>query len=188
MKLRLVTTQDARAVREIYRPAVEENAVSFEEEMPSVMEMCHRIERISRDYPWWVAEDEGIGVVGYAYAQPFRARSAFRFALECAVYVDASYRRRRVARALYEKLFRLGEAQGARTWFAAITLPNAASVALHESLGFAPAGIWPECGFKQERWWDVGLWARKSELSSETEPVWRPLSSMTGAEIGTLCR
>lgn len=187
MKLRLVTEQDAYAMREIYRPAVEDNAISFEESVPSLAEMRHRIDDIGREYPWWVAEAEDGHVVGYAYAQPFRARSAFRFSLECAVYVDSRFQRQGIARALYENLFRLGEAQGVCVWFAAITLPNAASIALHESMGFERAGIWPQCGYKQSQWWDVGLWARKSQRNGDSAPAWRTLSTMSSAEIDALC-
>lgn len=182
MRIRLASRHDAAALREIYRPAVEHNAISFEEEVPTVAELAARMERIQTSWPWLVAEDRA-RVVGFAYAQPFRERSAFRFSLECAVYVDAGAQRRGVGRALYAALLRLAQAQGARTLFAAITLPNPASVALHEALGFQRAGTWPNCGYKHASWWDVGLWAREAGSVATEPPCWRSISSFSSAEL-----
>lgn len=141
----------------IYAPFVRCVAVSFEELPPSANEMGDRIERISLTHPFLVAEDDG-RVAGFAYAGAHRERAAYRWAADVSVYVDAGHRRAGLGRALYDALFGLLVRQGLRVACAGVTLPNQASVALHESLGFRPVGIYRQIGFKAGAWRDVGWW------------------------------
>jgi L-amino acid N-acyltransferase YncA len=149
--------RDASACAAIYAPYVEESVISFETEAPSAHEMAERIEVISATHPWLVAERDG-RVAGFAYASPHRARAAYRWAADVAIYVDAAHHRAGVGRELYEALFELLRAQRLRIACAGITLPNAASVGLHEALGFVPVGVYRNIGWKDGSWRDVGWW------------------------------
>jgi phosphinothricin acetyltransferase len=119
--------------------------------------MARRIEQISSRYPWLVAEAEG-RVAGFAYAAQHRERAGYRWAADVAVYVGDGYRRRGVGGALYRELLALLARQGVRQVCAGIGLPNAASVALHESCGFQLVGIYRRIAWKLGSWWDVGWW------------------------------
>jgi L-amino acid N-acyltransferase YncA len=182
--------RDAAACAAIYAPYVEPDrtqlfpdsgnkyvplgsAVSFEARAPSVAEMAARIERHSRTHPWLVAE-EGGEVRGYAYACRHRERAAYRWAVDVSVYVAAAERRHGHGRRLYEALFERLRAQGFQVACAGITLPNPASVGLHELLGFAPVGVSRRIGWKLGAWHDVGWW--QLELASPgEEPPPEPL-------------
>lgn len=149
--------RDGAACAGIYARFVTDSAVSFEDVPPDGPEFARRIEAGCASYPWLVAEAAG-QVVGYAYASAHRERAAYRWAADAAVYVGADQRGRGVGGALYRALFELLAGQGIRTVCAGITLPNPASVALHESVGFEPVGVFRRIGFKQGRWHDVGWW------------------------------
>jgi L-amino acid N-acyltransferase YncA len=147
--------RDADACAAIYAPHVEGSAVSFEEEAPGAAEMAARIERYGRSHAWLVAEREG-RVVGYAYATAFNERPAYRWSASVSVYVGAEARGGGVGRALYEALFARLRERGFRTACAGITLPNEASLRLHESLGFEQVGLNRRIGWKHGAWRDVG--------------------------------
>jgi len=147
--------RDAAACAAIYAPHVEGSAVSFEERAPDVGEMAARIRRYGSSHAWLVAEREG-RVVGYAYATAFNERPAYRWSASVSVYVAAEARGTGVGRALYEALFARLRERGFRTACAGITLPNEASVGLHESLGFEQVGLNPGIGWKHGAWRDVG--------------------------------
>jgi len=145
---------DAAACLEIYRPLVETTAVSFELESPGLAEMRSRIAGTLRAHPWLVAEVAG-EVEGFAYAGLFRARPAYRWTCETTVYVRERSRGRGLGRALYVPLLACLSLQGYRTQVAVVTLPNAASLALHRSLGYATIGIFRAVGWKLGRWHDT---------------------------------
>ena len=149
--------RDAAACAAIYAPYVAGTAISLEELPPDGADMARRIEAISSGYPWLVGV-EGDAVIGYAYGARHRERAAYRWAADVAIYVADGHRGRGVGKQLYSALLALLGRQGLRIACAGITLPNPASVALHESLGFEPVGIYRRVAFKQGRWWDVGWW------------------------------
>lgn len=148
--------RDARACAAIYAPFVRDTSVSFEERPPSEVEIDRRIGTVSVGYPWLVAEVAG-EVAGYAYACAHRDRPAYRWAADVAVYVGEGRRRSGVGHALYGGLPLLSR-QGLRIACAGITLPNDASVALHERFGFEPVGVFRHIGWKTGAWRDVGWW------------------------------
>ncbi|HSC21713.1 MAG TPA: GNAT family N-acetyltransferase [Solirubrobacterales bacterium] len=147
--------RDAAACAAIYAPHVEESPVSFEERAPDAGEMAARIERYGAGHAWLVAEREG-KVSGYAYATAFNERPAYRWSTSVSVYVAEEARGEGVGRALYEALFDRLHERGFRMACAGITLPNEASVGLHERLGFELVGVNREIGWKQGAWRDVG--------------------------------
>jgi phosphinothricin acetyltransferase len=157
IEYRLATAEDAAAIATIYAPYVTDTFVSFETEPPDAAEIAARIERIGRQYPWLAASSGG-RVVGYAYACENRARLAYRWSVDAAVYLDPSAQRKGIGSALYRRLFALLRAQGYVNAFAGISLPNAGSVALHEAMGFALIGIYRNVGYKVDAWRDVGWW------------------------------
>ena len=158
LRIRPATPDDAPAVLAIYAPIVRETAISFELEPPDAMEMRARIERALR---WLVSEDAAGAVNGYAYAGKHRDRAAYQWAVDVTVYVREDFRGRNVGKALYARLFEQLTAAGYCQAFAGIALPNAGSVALHESVGFAPAGVYRNVGFKHGCWHDVGWWQKE---------------------------
>jgi L-amino acid N-acyltransferase YncA len=149
--------RDAAACAAIYAPYVLDSPVSFEEAAPGAQDVAARIARTATTHPWLVHERQGT-VVGFAYASPHRERAAYRWAADVSVYVDAHHQGRGVGRALYEALFALLREQRIRIACAGITLPNDASVGLHESLGFERVGIYRAIGWKAGAWRDVGWW------------------------------
>ncbi|MGZ8284623.1 MAG: arsinothricin resistance N-acetyltransferase ArsN1 family B [Allosphingosinicella sp.] len=171
MKPRAATPDDAAAIADLYAPFVTGSAVSFETEPPDAAAMRARIEAGGGLYPWLVAEEDG-RLLGYALAARFRDRPAYRFAVETSVYLRPDAAGRGLGRRLYEPLLAMLEAQGFTQAIAAITLPNEASVRLHERLGFERAGTYRQVGWKFGAWHDVGLWQRGLAVagSPPTEP------------------
>jgi phosphinothricin acetyltransferase len=149
--------RDAAACAAIYAPYVEGTSVSFEEIAPSPEEFAEHIASTSDRYPWLVLEDGG-EVAGYAYASQHRARAAYRWAADVAIYVDPARHRRGAGRALYEALFELLRRQGITSACAGVTLPNDASVGLHRALGFELVGTYRDIGWKAGAWRDVSWW------------------------------
>jgi phosphinothricin acetyltransferase len=183
-RLRLATAEDTEAILGIYAPIVRGSAISFELEPPTLAEMRARLEARASSLPWLVCERAG-SLLGYAYASPHRTRAAYRWSVETSVYVAAAAQRGGVARALYTSLAAILELQGYRNLYACITLPNPASVAFHEALGFAPIGVHRGAGYKLGAWHDVGWWQRR--IGEDTsEPVLPSklavVRSMTGWE------
>jgi phosphinothricin acetyltransferase len=165
---------DAAACAGIYAPNVTAGVASFEEEAPDAADMERRIAETSERYPWLVAERDG-AVAGYAYGTVHRARRAYRWVVEVTVYVDAARQGRGVGRELYEALLPLLARQRLHVAVAGITLPNDASVALHEAAGFRPVGIYRQFGYKFGAWHDVGWWqARLAPASAEPQEPLAP--------------
>jgi phosphinothricin acetyltransferase len=150
--------RDGAACAAMYLPYVEGSAVSFEETAPTAAEMSARIEQYTLTHPWLVAVDGDDRAIGFAYAAPHKVRPAYRWAADVSIYVDPAARRSGVGRSLYEALFGLLRRQGLFVAISGITLPNEASVGLHEALGFVQVGIYRSIGFKAGAWRDVGWW------------------------------
>lgn len=149
--------RDAAACAAIYAPYVLHTPATFEDVAPDAREMAERIRRVQATHPWLVAERDG-AVAGYAYASPHRERAAYRWACDVAVYVGAAHHRCGVGLRLYEALLERLRAQRFHVAVAGITLPNDASVGLHEALGFEPVGVYRAIGWKAGGWRDVGWW------------------------------
>jgi phosphinothricin acetyltransferase len=157
MKIRLARREDGEAAAGIYGSIVRETAISFETTPPTAAEMAARIAGVNRDHAWLVAE-EGVSVLGYVYAGKHRDPGAYAWSTNTSVYLRKDARGKGLGRALYRALFKVLKAQNYRTAFAGIALPNAASVRLHESIGFTHLGTYVRVGFKFGRWHDVGWW------------------------------
>ena len=157
--IRSADPEDADQIAAIYRPIVLDTPISFEVSPPTSQEMASRIERIQKDHAWLVAT-EGSVVTGYAYGSVHRARPAYQSSVEVSAYVAANYQGQGIARSLYEALFEQLSELGFHQAFAGIALPNQASIALHQSVGFTPIGVFKEVGRKFDHWHDVSWWQR----------------------------
>jgi L-amino acid N-acyltransferase YncA len=171
--IRLATIDDAEQIAAIYAPVVTDTPISFELDPPDTGETARRIVGTLERYPWLVCENAG-EVLGYVYASRHRSRAAYQWSVDTAVYLHPRYRRSGIGRALYTTVFGVLPLQGFYNAYAGITLPNAASVGLHEALGFEPVGIYCRVGYKLGHWHDVGCWQRS--LQTHTDPVCAPLS------------
>ncbi|MFZ6712536.1 arsinothricin resistance N-acetyltransferase ArsN1 family B [Undibacterium sp. TC9W] len=155
--IRTATAADAAAIINIYNHYIATTTISFEENPVTEQEMAQRIKDVSASLPWYVEEQDGV-VIGYAYATPWRARSAYRFSVESTVYVAASHAGQGIGKRLYQTLIADLRQRGIHVIIGGIAQPNAASVALHESLGFEKVAHFKDVGRKFEQWVDVGYW------------------------------
>ena len=181
-QIRLAAPTDAASVLAIYEPIVHQSATSFELEPPTVDEMRQRIAKTLEYAPWLVCEREG-EVIGYAYASKHRDRPAYQWAVEVSVYVDTRAHRTGVGRGLYTALFQILRLQGFYSAYAGVTLPNVASVGLHESFGFTPIGIYRNAGYKMGGWHGVGWWQLDLQPHNDApSPLETPMIASASAE------
>ncbi|MBB3678625.1 arsinothricin resistance N-acetyltransferase ArsN1 family B [Modestobacter versicolor] len=174
-EIRPADVDDAAGIAAVYRPYVTDSVASFETVPPDAAEFARRMTAEPR-LPWFVACRDG-GVVGYAYGGQHRSRAAYRWSVDCSVYLSAAERGAGTGRALYGRLLPVLRDLGYVTAFAGIALPNPASAGLHTALGFTPVGVYRSVGFKAGRWHDVGWWQLPlQELPAEpAEPrAWSP--------------
>ncbi|MCA1322966.1 arsinothricin resistance N-acetyltransferase ArsN1 family B [Herbaspirillum sp. alder98] len=155
--IRAAQAADAAAICAIYNHYVETTAISFETETVAVDTMNARIAEVQSQFPWLVYEEEGV-VLGYAYASKWKPRAAYASSVESSVYLHRDAGGRGIGKKLYQRLFAQLKAQGVHLVIGGIALPNAASVGLHESVGFIKCAHFSEVGRKFDRWVDVGYW------------------------------
>ena len=155
--IRLAKPSDAQAIVDIYAPVVRETIISFELEPPTPDEMRQRIEKTLVTHPWLVYEHNG-KVAGYAYASRHRDRLAYQWSVDVACYVHAQFRGQGIGSRLYRALLPILKRQGFQCAYAGIALPNNASIALHESVGFKRIATYHEVGYKMGAWRDTGWW------------------------------
>lgn len=156
--IRNATLADASAIAELYNYYVRETVITFAYDEVSAQEIADRIEAVhSRDLPWLVSEEDG-EVVGFAYAAPYHQRAAYLHSVEVSIYLRNGEQGRGVGGALFRELISRLRERPVHLALSLIALPNDASVALHERLGFTYAGTFTEVGRKFDRWIDVGHW------------------------------
>jgi L-amino acid N-acyltransferase YncA len=167
--IRAARADDAAAIARVYAPHVEASYASFEEVAPTAEEIAQRMADPPA-LPWLVAERDG-EVVGFAYAAHHRVRRAYRWSCDLSVYLDASATGHRVGTELYARLIPVVRELGHVSAYAAIALPNAASVRLHEKHGFVPLGTFRDVGFKLGAWRDVAWFHLSLVDPPPAEPV-----------------
>lgn len=183
--IRLATANDAAAIAAIYGPYCTDSRISFEETAPDADEMARRIAGDRPGYhPWLVAEEDG-AILGYAASSPFRTRPAYRWSVETGLYLAPEAQGRGIGRALLERLIGLLARQGYVAVIGAIALPNEASVALHEKLGFDQTGAYRGTGFKQGAWLDVGLWQKDLAPRSPEPAEPKPFAELAAGLIAS---
>lgn len=170
-RIRIAKSDDAEAIRDIYAPYVTSTPISFDTEVPTVAYFEADIRQRLLDYPWLVAVSDD-AIVGYAYAGRHQSRSAYRWSVDASIYLRDSHLRMGIGSQLYDKLLAILRRQGYRMVHAGITLPNAASIGLHEAFGFEKIAVYPNVGFKLGAWRDVGWWSLDlmPDMASESIP------------------
>ena len=149
---------DAEAIARIYNYYIENTVITFEEERVSGRTMATRVAEVQAlPLPWLVAEAAG-AVVGYAYANKWKVRSAYRHSVETTIYLENGREGRGIGTRLYSDILPILRARGIHAVIGGAALPNDASVALHEKLGFEHVATFRQVGFKRDRWVDVAYW------------------------------
>ncbi len=157
--IRNVKLEDAESLTTMYNYYIETSGVTFEETLITADDMRSRIQQIhfEKGFPYIVYEIDN-EILGYAYATTFRERVAYRYTTESTVYVDPKHFGKGIGKELYRELIDLLKQQDFHSVIGVITLPNEASVKLHEQFGFRKVGHFTEVGKKFGRWMDVGFW------------------------------
>jgi L-amino acid N-acyltransferase YncA len=167
--IRLAKKEDAGQVLAIYSPfCLDSSPVSFETSPPSLEEMENRIEKTLEQLPWVVWDEDG-EVLGYAYASQHRPRSAYQWCVDVSVYMSATRRNMGAGAKLYAALFTILRLQGYINAYAGITIPNPASVRLHENVGFSLVATYRQVGYKGGAWHDVS-WYELSLKDKQLNP------------------
>ena len=168
IRICMASGDDAAELLAIYRPYVEETAITFEYTVPTVEELRGRICHTLARFPYLKAVCDG-QAAGYAYVSPFRTRAAYQWSVETSIYVRQDCRGRGVGTALYQTLEEILRRQGIRNLYAGITDPNPASQALHHAFGYRTVARYSACGYKLDRWHDV-IWMEKFLVKDDTAP------------------
>jgi phosphinothricin acetyltransferase len=155
--LRPAVLGDAGEIAGIYNHYIRHTVITFEEKALTAEAMEGRMGAVIPRYPWFVWEEDGV-IAGYAYAHAWHERMAYRYAAEDSVYLRPGWERRGIGRRLLEEVIGELRKRDLHVLMAVITVPNPASVGLHEGLGFKKAGQFDEIGFKQGKRLDVGYW------------------------------
>jgi len=157
-----VSIEDAEELLKIYAPYILETAVSFEYEVPSLMEFKERITNISSKYPYIKAVDENGGILGYAYAASFKGRKAYDWSVETTIYLKKDMKKKGIGRALYTELERRLKCMGILNMNACIAIPKTEdehltmdSIYFHEKMGFGKVGVFTNSGYKFNTWYDM---------------------------------
>ena len=164
--IRVANLEDAAALLSIYAPYVEETAITFDYDVPSIAEFAEKIERILKKYPVLIAETAE-GIVGYAYADTFKNKQAYDWAVETTIYVEKHCKKMGIGRLLYGELERILKCQNIVNLNACIAYPveedehlTKDSVHFHEKLGYRMVGEFRQCGYKFHRWYNM-VWMEK---------------------------
>lgn len=189
IKLRMATVDDAEKLLNIYKPYVENTAITFEYDVPNLKEFTQRIVDTLKKYPYIVAEKNNI-IVGYAYAGTFKDRAAYDWSVETSIYIKSDVRHSGIGTILYDCLEKLLKVQGILNTNACIAyLENeekhlpADSTKFHKHFGFKPVGVFHKCGYKFEKWYDM-IWMEKliGEHSNKPNQV-RKIAQLSEAEL-----
>lgn len=155
--IRSVSIQDAVVISDIYNYYVDNHFATFDEVPVSVQYFEDKIKQVTKDFPWFVFEGNE-GVIGYAYASSWNTRSAYSKTAEVSVYLKHSVIQKGVGTQLYTKLIDTLKMENFHVLIGGISLPNEASVRLHEKFKFEKVAHFKEVGYKFNKWVDVGYW------------------------------
>ncbi len=170
--VRAATPADIPTITAIYRPAVLDGTASFEIDAPDAAEMRRRYDTIvTAGYPYIVAELDD-RIAGYAYANAYRPRPAYRYSVEDSIYIAPWAQRHGVGRALLTALIEATTAMGCRQMIAVIgDSDQPGSIGLHTAFGFTHCGVIRAVGFKHGRWLDSVIMQRALGDGSDSKPV-----------------
>ena len=167
IRIENVTVEDAPALLAIYKPYVEQTAITFEYQTPTVEEFAGRIRKTTEKFPYLKAVDEKGRILGYSYASTLRIRRAFDWSVETTIYLNQDIRKRGIGRILYTALEDRLKQMGILNAYASIAMPKGEdpyltldSPRFHEKLGYRRVGLFESCGYKFGRWYDMA-WYEK---------------------------
>jgi len=158
MIIRNAVLEDSPKIAEIYNFYVANSCITFEETEVSSEEMSNRLRKVSESTLPWIVAVEDEAVIGYAYATKWKERTAYRFSVESTIYLSNEAQGKGLGTELYEALLDKLKRLGINSVIGGITLPNPASIGLHEKLGMEKVAHFPKVGFKFGEWLDVGYW------------------------------
>jgi phosphinothricin acetyltransferase len=157
--IRAATLEDSKAISEIYNYFITDSVITFEEQTITASDIEQRLKATYLDkLPWLVKLDEQNTVVGYAYANKWRERSAYRYTVEATVYLSSHVQGQGLGSQLYQALFEQLKQLSIQEVVGGITLPNEQSIALHEKFGMKKVAHFEKVGLKFNQWHDVGFW------------------------------
>ena len=152
--------KDTQALLDIYNYYVLNTTATFDIEPLSFQTFKDKVTHINADYPFIVYEEDGV-ILGYAYGSRFRPKPAYNFVVESTVYVKPDSHGKQIGTKLYAELLRLLKESHLHTVLGVLTIPNEASIKLHERFGFIQVADLKEVGLKFGKWQDVGIWQLK---------------------------
>ncbi|MEZ6243362.1 MAG: N-acetyltransferase family protein [Phycisphaerales bacterium] len=161
MHTRPVAPRDYPAITDILNHEIASGVAHFGTEPQTLEQTREQFDKLGTRYPAYAAQLDDhpdARTIGFCKSGPWNPRGAYAWSVEITVYVDHAHHRQGVGRALYAALVPDLRARGFRTMLAGVTLPNPASVALHESLGMRRAALFPDVGYKHGKWRSVAYW------------------------------
>ena len=181
MTISFARPEDCQALLDIYGQYMDA-PITFEYTLPSREEFARRIRTISRDYPYLVCR-EGERILGYAYAHRHMERAAYQWNAELSVYLDRDHTGMRLGRRLYQALLDILPLQNVVNAYGCVTLPNPKSEGLHTALGFRLMGVYPNAGYKNGRWHNVGWFEKQIAPRPNPPRPFLPISQVDRAQL-----
>ncbi|WP_298494656.1 GNAT family N-acetyltransferase [uncultured Algibacter sp.] len=158
--IRALQIDDAPALLDIYNYYVLNTTVTFDIDPISIEAFVNKLNLITKNYPFIVYEEDN-EILGYAYGSQFRPKPAYNYVVESTVYVTHTAQGKQIGTKLYKELIRLLKQTNLHTVLGVLTIPNDASIKLHEKFGFEQVANLKEVGFKFGEWQNVGIWQLK---------------------------
>ncbi len=187
VEIRPATADDEMAILAIYGPFVSDSTVTFVNEIPTPQDFHEKMARVARRFPYLVCTING-EIAGFAFAAEERPHAAFQWNAELSVFLDPLFHRKGVATALYTALIQILKRQGFYNLYAAISLPNDASVALHKHFGFESRCLYEKSGYKMGAWHDM-VWMHLRLGQPQENPTQGPrrIDELVPNDISTAC-
>lgn len=183
--IRIASVNDAASLLNIYAYYVENTAITFEYQVPSIQEFANRIYHILQTYPYLVATIHN-EIVGYAYASPFKDRDAYNWAVETTIYIKEGMKKKGIGRKLYESLEAILYIQNILNLNACIAYPaeeedeylTKDSAAFHEHFGYKLVGEFHQCGYKFNRWYNMVWMEKHIGIHLKEQPLIKPFGEI----------
>ncbi|RXP53228.1 N-acetyltransferase [Lutibacter sp. HS1-25] len=161
--IRNAKLEDAAAIAAIYNYYIEKTIVTFDEDLVTKEAMEHKIKTVCAKFPFIVFEENN-EILGYAYGGDWKPRTAYKFTVESSIYLNPKITHKGIGSLLYTELLKRLYEINIHVVIGGISLPNEASIALHEKFGFKKVAEFKEVGYKFNKWIDVGYWVLRNEL------------------------
>ncbi len=168
--IRAVQLNDCKKLAEIYNYYVVNTSISYEDEAVSASEFSARVQKITKKYPYIVAENDGV-VIGYAYASSFRERVAYNYDVELSVYIDKNATSKGTGSLLLSKLIDILKEMNFLKLYSLIDYPNEKSMAIHEKFEFKQTGFLENSGYKFDKWLNVAILEKDLGTGSKPKPI-----------------